>query len=182
MMPYRSASFELDTAIIAHPVAEPRDLRGHPVRQPVRGADAGRLVDQATAGPGRGRATTLHAVHSVKLLLANRNAFGEQELADGNYTFERVGYLLADRAQRAVGALEDDRPGSLRELLNVFEQHRISLASIHSSSHARGRVHFRIGFVAGSDPTAIRRAAAEVGAGLNTFIHRWWMDSEQTCG
>jgi len=60
--------------------------------------------------------------------------------------------------------MPEDRPGSLRELLNVFEQHSISLASIHSSRTPGGEVHFRIGFVAGSDPLAIARAAVEVDA------------------
>ncbi|MOA24551.1 prephenate dehydrogenase [compost metagenome] len=60
--------------------------------------------------------------------------------------------------------LPEDRAGSLRELLNVFEQHGISLASIHSSRTPAGEVHFRIGFVAGSEPGAIAAAAAEVDA------------------
>ena len=53
---------------------------------------------------------------------------------------------------------------ALRELLNVFEQHGISLASIHSSRTPAGEVHFRIGFVAGNEPGAIAAAAAEVDA------------------
>jgi len=77
-----------------------------------------------------------------------------------------VGYLLADLTERNALSvhLPEDRPGSLRELLNVFEQHRISLASIHSSRTPGGEVHFRIGFVAGSDVAAITRAAADVDA------------------
>jgi hypothetical protein len=90
-----------------------------------------------------------------------------------------VGYLLADLTERNALSvhLPEDRPGSLRELLNVFEQHRISLASIHSSRTPGGEVHFRIGFVAGSDPAAITRAApkwtpAASGGCWAEFIHR----------
>ena len=85
-------------------------------------------------------------------------------MAEGNYTFERVGYLLADLTEtQAVSVhLPEDRPGSLRALLHVFETHGISLASIHSSRTPSGDVHFRIGFVAGSDSTRIAAAAAEV--------------------
>jgi len=87
-------------------------------------------------------------------------------LADGNYTFERVGYLLADLTERnAISVhLPEDRPGSLRELLHVFERHRVSLASIHSSRTPAGEVHFRVGFVAGSDALALQAAAIEIDA------------------
>ncbi len=60
--------------------------------------------------------------------------------------------------------LPEDRPGSLRELLHVFERHRVSLASIHSSRTPAGEVHFRVGFVAGSDALALQAAAIEIDA------------------
>lgn len=169
MMPYRSASFELDTAIISRILslnpAIYEDIQfGNPYVAPMLERLVGQLQAlQAQVGQGDDRARD---AFREQLLSANRRAFGEQALADGNYTFERVGYLLADLTERNALSvhLPEDRPGSLRELLNVFEQHRISLASIHSSRTPGGEVHFRIGFIAGSDSAAITRAAAEVDA------------------
>ncbi len=169
MMPYRSASFELDTAIISrilslNPAIYECIQFGNPYVAPMLERLVGQLQAlQAQVGQGDDGA---RAAFRERLLSDNRSAFGEQALADGNYTFERVGYLLADLTERNALSvhLPEDRPGSLRELLNVFEQHRISLASIHSSRTPGGEVHFRIGFIAGSDPAAITRAAAEVDA------------------
>ncbi|HFF2842314.1 TPA: prephenate dehydrogenase [Stenotrophomonas maltophilia] len=169
MMPYRSASFELDTAIISRILslnpAIYEDIQfGNPYVAPMLERLVGQLQAlQAQVGQGD---DTARDAFREQLLSASRSAFGEQALAEGNYTFERVGYLLADLTERNALSvhLPEDRPGSLRELLNVFEQHRISLASIHSSRTPGGEVHFRIGFVAGSDPGAISRAAAEVDA------------------
>ena len=59
-------------------------------------------------------------------------------------------------------ALPQDRAGSLRELLYVFEQHRISLTSIHSSRTPAGEVHFRIGFDAGVGLEELRAAAQAI--------------------
>ncbi|WP_142807762.1 prephenate dehydrogenase [Stenotrophomonas maltophilia] len=169
MMPYRSASFELDTAIISRILslnpAIYEDIQfGNPYVAPMLERLVAQLQAlQAQVGQGD---DTARSAFREQLLSANRSAFGEQALAEGNYTFERVGYLLADLTERNALSvhLPEDRPGSLRELLNVFEQHRISLASIHSSRTPGGEVHFRIGFVAGSDPAAITVAAAEVDA------------------
>ncbi|PTA70472.1 MULTISPECIES: prephenate dehydrogenase [unclassified Stenotrophomonas] len=169
MMPYRSASFELDTAIISRILslnpAIYEDIQfGNPYVAPMLERLVGQLQAlQAQVGQGDDSARD---AFREQLLSANRSAFGERALADGNYTFERVGYLLADLTERNALSvhLPEDRPGSLRELLNVFEQHRISLASIHSSRTPGGEVHFRIGFVAGSDRAAIALAAAEVDA------------------
>ncbi|HHA2976339.1 TPA: prephenate dehydrogenase [Stenotrophomonas maltophilia] len=169
MMPYRSASFELDTAIISRILslnpAIYEDIQfGNPYVAPMLERLVGQLQAlQVQVGQGD---DTARAAFREQSLSANHNAFGEQALAAGNYTFERVGYLLADLTERNALSvhLPEDRPGSLRELLNVFEQHRISLASIHSSRTPSGEVHFRIGFVAGSDPAAIALAAAEVDA------------------
>ena len=58
--------------------------------------------------------------------------------------------------------LPQDRAGSLRELLYVFEQHRISLTSIHSSRTPAGEVHFRIGFDAGVGLEELRAAAQAI--------------------
>lgn len=169
MMPYRSASFELDTAIISRILslnpAIYEDIQfGNPYVAPMLDRLVGQLQAlQAQVGQGDDAA---RGWFREQLLAANHAAFGEPALAAGNYTFERVGYLLADLTERNALSvhLPEDRPGSLRELLHVFEQHRISLASIHSSRTPGGEVHFRIGFVAGSDPLAIARAAVEVDA------------------
>ncbi|WP_313179931.1 prephenate dehydrogenase [Stenotrophomonas sp.] len=167
MMPYRSASFELDTAIISRILslnpAIYEDIQfGNPYVAPMLDRLVGQLQAlQAQVGQGDDAA---RGWFREQLLAANHDAFGEPALAAGNYTFERVGYLLADLTERNALSvhLPEDRPGSLRELLHVFEQHSISLASIHSSRTPGGEVHFRIGFVAGSDPLAIARAAVAV--------------------
>jgi len=169
MLPYRSASFELDTAIISRILslnpAIYEDIQfGNPYVAPMLQRLIGQLQTlQVQVGQGDDDARGAFRDH---LLEANRSAFGDQALAAGNYTFERVGYLLADLTERNALSvhLPEDRAGSLRELLNVFEQHGISLASIHSSRTPAGEVHFRIGFVAGSEPGAIAAAAAEVDA------------------
>ncbi|MEG0184990.1 MAG: prephenate dehydrogenase [Stenotrophomonas sp.] len=169
MLPYRSASFELDTAIISRILslnpAIYEDIQfGNPYVAPMLERLIGQLQAlQAQVGQGDDAA---RGAFRDQLLGANRLAFGDDALAAGNYTFERVGYLLADLTERNALSvhLPEDRPGSLRELLNVFEQHGISLASIHSSRTPGGEVHFRIGFVAGSDPVVIALAAAAVNA------------------
>ncbi|MBK0013989.1 prephenate dehydrogenase [Stenotrophomonas sp. S41] len=169
MMPYRSASFELDTAIISRILslnpAIYEDIQfGNPYVAPMLDRLVGQLQAlQAQVGQGDDAA---RGWFREQLLAANHDAFGEPALAAGNYTFERVGYLLADLTERNALSvhLPEDRPGSLRELLHVFEQHSISLASIHSSRTPGGEVHFRIGFVAGSDSLAIARAAVAVDA------------------
>lgn len=169
MLLYRSASFELDTAIISRILslnpAIYEDIQfGNPHVAPMLERLVGQLrVLQAQVDQGDDMA---RGAFREQMLVANQAAFGAPALASGNYTFERVGYLLADLTERnAVSVhLPEDRPGSLRELLNIFEQHGISLASIHSSRTPGGEVHFRIGFVAGSDPRALADAAAAVDA------------------
>jgi len=169
LMPYRSASFELDTAIIARILslnpAIYEDIQfGNPHVAPMLDrllAQLQQLRSQLEQGDDAAR-----AAFRQQLLLDNRDSLGAEVLADGNYTFERVGYLLADLTERnAISVhLPEDRPGSLRELLHVFERHRVSLASIHSSRTPAGEVHFRVGFVAGSDALALQAAAIEIDA------------------
>ena len=74
-------------------------------------------------------------------------AFGVDALATHNNDFERLGYLLADLdGQRYLSFyLSDDRPGSLRELLDIFDTLGVNLASIHSARTPDGELHFRIG-------------------------------------
>jgi prephenate dehydrogenase len=169
LMPYRSASFELDTAIIARILslnpAIYEDIQfGNPHVAPMLDrllVQLQQLRSQLEQGDDAAR-----AAFRQQLLLDNRDSLGAEVLADGNYTFERVGYLLADLTERnAISVhLPEDRPGSLRELLHVFERHRVSLASIHSSGTPAGEVHFRVGFVAGSDALALQAAATEIDA------------------
>ncbi len=169
LLPYRSASFELDTAIIARILsmnpAIYEDIQfGNPHVAPMLERllnQLKQLQQQVLQGDDAARAD-----FRQQLLQVNREHQGEQQLTEGNYTFERVGYLLADLTERnAISVhLPEDRPGSLRELLHVFERHGVSLASIHSSRTPGGEVHFRMGFVPGSDAQAMQRAADEIDA------------------
>jgi prephenate dehydrogenase len=82
----------------------------------------------------------------VQLLEQSRAYVGEPSASEGSYTFERLGYLLADlREPRFISVfLPLDKPGSLRALLSVFEQRGINLDSIHSSRSAEGELLFRM--------------------------------------
>lgn len=82
------------------------------------------------------------------MLASSARFFGEAALARGNHAFEQLGYLRADLDEPCFLSvyLPQDRAGSLRELLSVFESRGVSLESIHSSRTAAGRLHFRIGF------------------------------------
>src|SRR5690606_7686630 len=111
----------------------------------------------------------------AQFLQANREAIAPASLEAGNYSYERLGYLLADLTEPlAISVyLPEDRPGSLRALLHVFERHGLNLASIHSSRTPAGEVHFRIGFEPASDPDALRRAAAEIDASGLGRVLEW---------
>lgn len=167
LMPYRSAAFELDAAIISRILslnpAIYEDIQfGNP--------HAGEVLDHLLAQLQQLRALleagddAARASFRRQFLSDNRDAVDEQTLRDGNYSFERLGYLLADLTdQRAMSVhLPEDRAGSLRELLHVFERHGISLASIHSSRTPAGEVHFRMGFVQAYAPDVLAAAAEEI--------------------
>lgn len=167
LMPYRSASFELDTAIISRILSlNPAIYEDIQFGNPHVGEMLDRLLgqmqqlrEQVRSGDDAARAD-----FRQQFLQANREAIGAQTLEEGNYRFERVGYLLADLTeQRALSVhLPEDRAGSLRELLHVFERHQVSLSSIHSSRTPAGEVHFRIGFEQGNDADALAAAALEI--------------------
>ncbi|MBN6148768.1 prephenate dehydrogenase [Xanthomonas sp. AmX2] len=169
LMPYRSASFELDTAIIARILAlNPAIYEDIQFGNPHVGAvldglirQLTRLRDQVRQGDDAARAQ-----FRADFLDANRQALGEAAIAQGNYSYERVGYLLADLTEALALSvyLPQDRAGSLRTLLYVFERHGVSLASIHSSRTPAGELHFRIGFDPASDRAAIAAAAREIDA------------------
>lgn len=89
--------------------------------------------------------------------------FGAGELAARSHGFEGMGYLQADlQGARYLGVyLPQDRPGSLRALLEVFERIGVNLESIHSSRTPEGELHFRIGLDALPVPLATLRDAVE---------------------
>lgn len=169
LLPFRSASFEMDAAILARILslnpAIYEDIQfGNPYALETLTAlhaQIGRMA--ALVGEGGDAA---RAAFREEFLCGNRDALGPQALADGNYSYERLGYLLADLAgvQAMSVHLPEDRPGSLRALLHVFERHGVSLSSIHSSRTPEGEVHFRIGFDADVEADALRRAAGEIDA------------------
>ena len=73
----------------------------------------------------------------------------------------KLAVQLAGNLKR-TGLVELAFGATLRELLYVFEQHRISLTSIHSSRTPAGEVHFRIGFDAGVGLEELRAAAQAI--------------------
>lgn len=169
LMPYRSASFEMDTAILARILslnpAIYEDIQfGNPYAGDVLRA-LGQQIERMAQLVGEG-SDAARTAFRTEFLTDNRDAVGPTMLADGNYSYERIGYLLADLAGREALSvhLPEDRPGSLRALLHVFERHGVSLSSIHSSRTPEGEVHFRIGFDADVDARALADAAREIDA------------------
>ena len=167
LLPLRSASFELDVAVITRILSlNPQiyeDIQfGNPHVLPVLDTLLRQLSELRTmvaAGGEQARAS-----FRQRMLAENREAIGAQGLAQGNYRFERIGYLLADLSQaRSVSIhLPEDRPGSLRALLQVFEQHGLNIESLHSSRTQAGEVHFRFGLPAQTDQQALDAALAQV--------------------
>jgi prephenate dehydrogenase len=167
LMPYRSAAFELDAAVISRILSmNPAIYEDIQFGNPHTGEMLDRLLGQLQQLRGLIGESSDAAREKFRqqFLHDNRAAVGEDTLRDGNYSFERVGYLLADLTeQRAMSVhLPQDRAGSLRELLHVFERHGVSLASIHSSRTPTGEVHFRIGFEHSYAPEVLAAAAQEI--------------------
>ncbi len=169
LLPFRSASFELDAAILSRILGmNPsiyEDIQfGNPHAAPMLENLAHHASDLAqTVARGDEEA---RRQFRERFLHAPKEAIGETAIASGNYTFERVGYLLADLAgERSLSVhLPEDRPGSLRALLHLFELFGISIASIHSSRTPAGEVHFRLGFGADVPAPAIESAARAIDA------------------
>ena len=166
IMPFRSASFELDAAIAARILSLNPAIYEEIQFGNTHSAD---MLDRLLARLSELRDLVRQGDDAARArfrerFLQSREAFGAQALAEGNYAYERVGYLLADLAGRRFASvhLPEDRPGSLRTLLHVFERHGVSLESIHSSRTPGGEVHFRIGFVRGTDAAALAAAVAEI--------------------
>ncbi len=151
LLPFRSASFELDGAIISRILAlNPaiyEDIQfDNPHVPPMLDALLGELEKLRRAvAQGDQPARDGFRAHFFD---APASCIGADTIAAGNYTFERVGYLLADLAgERSLSVyLPEDHPGSLRRLLHVFERHDVNIASIHSSRTPAGELHFRMGF------------------------------------
>ncbi|GGD59924.1 prephenate dehydrogenase [Pseudoxanthomonas indica] len=176
LMPFRSASFEMDAAILSRILslnpAIYEDIQfGNPHAGDILAALGVQLARMAQlVGQGDEAA---RAAFRQEFLLDNRQAIGATALVAGNYHYERIGYLLADLAGvRAISVhLPEDRPGSLRELLQIFEREGISLSSIHSSRTPEGEVHFRIGFETALDPERLQQAARAIDAsGLGRIL------------
>ena len=176
LLPLRTASFELDNAIVARilslnpAIYEDIQFDNPHVPEVLDGLvdELSALRDLVNTGGDAARRE-----FRERYLHANRSAYGASALAEGNYTFERVGYLLADLLESpSVGIhLVDDGAGALRALLDVFERHRISLTSIHSSRTPAGDVHFRFGFPPAQDRAVLDAAIREVeNAGLGRAI------------
>ena len=168
IMPFRSASFELDAAIAARILSlDPAIYEEIQFGNPHAAQVLDSLLEQLSELRGLVRQGDDAArARFRERFVRGREAFGAQVLAEGNYAYERVGYLLADLVARRYASvhLPEDRPGSLRALLHVFERHGVSLESIHSSRTPAGEVHFRIGFVGGTRAEAVARAVAEIDA------------------
>jgi prephenate dehydrogenase len=166
VMPFRSASFEMDAAVIArilslNPTIYEDIQFGNPHAGEILHA-LGQQISRMAALVGEG-SDMARAAFRDEFLRDNRDAIGAAALADGNYSYERIGYLLADLAagQSLSVHLPDDRPGALRALLHVFERHAVSLSSIHSSRTPGGEVHFRIGFD-NADPAALKNTILDI--------------------
>lgn len=169
LLPFRTAAFEMDSSVISRILslnpAIYEDIQfGNPHAAPVIDAML-RQLSALREQLGRGD-DAARTEFRQDFFAANRDALGETALAEGNYNYERIGYLLGDLGDpHALSIhLPKDRPGSLRALLHVFERHGVSIASLHSSRTPAGEVHFRLGFDRGADPQALRAAAAEVDA------------------
>lgn len=167
LLPLRSASFEMDAAIAARILsmnpAIYEDIQfGNPhAPEALRGLAA--QLTRLAALVGRGDEAA-RAAFRTEFLDANREAFGPPVLAAGNYTFERLGYLLADLSDAHTLSihLPEDRPGSLRVLLHAFERHGVSIASLHSSRTQGGDLHFRLGFNSGTRAEQLAAVVAEI--------------------
>ena len=169
LLPYRSASFEMDSAVTARILSQNpaiyEDIQfGNPHVAPMLDAllqQLGHLHAQVSRGDDAARAT-----FRTDFLQTNHSSLGAGALAEGNYSFERIAYLLADLTEKRSLSihLPQDRPGSLRALLDVFERHGISISSLHSSRTPAGEVHFRLGFESGTSTETLFDAAQEIDA------------------
>ena len=171
LMPYRSTAFEMDAAAIARILSlNPAIYEDIQFGNPHTVEMLDRLLRQLQrlrelVGAGDDAA---RVAFRQQFLTDNRAAIDPATLQEGNYSFERLGYLLADLSERrAISVhLPEDRAGSLRELLHVFERNGVNITSLHSSRTQAGEVHFRLGFGSQTSPGQVQasiRALAEQG-------------------
>jgi len=167
LQPYRSTAFALDTAILTRILAlNPAIYEDIQFDNPYSLEVLDRLLAQlqrlrGLLGQGDDKARQRFR---TEFLDANRAAIGQAMLDEGNYSFERLGYLLADLTEpRSLSVhLPEDGAGSLRKLLLIFEHHGLSLSSIHSSRTPAGEVHFRFGLDAGCTPKTLADVAQAI--------------------
>lgn len=173
LLPLRSAAFEMDMAIAARILSQnPAIYEDIQFENPhVAGvlqrlsAKLGRIAELVNRGGDDAR-----EAFRREFLQAAHPAFGADLLAAGNFSFERIGYLLADLTEPLALSvhLPEDRPGSLRALLQVFEDEGVNIASLHSSRSPIGELHFRFGFDRAVDAdriAALTEALRRVGCG-----------------
>lgn len=87
--------------------------------------------------------------------------------------FEQLSCLLSDLAEPEdlILHLHSDRPGALRELLQIFEQQQLNLRSIHSARQLDGRVLFRIGLEQARSNAVVQSALRQIQQqGLATLV------------
>jgi prephenate dehydrogenase len=175
ILPFRSASFEMDllmmSRILSGNPAIYEDIQFGNAAVPKVLAELSRQVDalQAAVACGDAGRETFRA----QFLQPSREHFGEATLAEGNHAFERIGYLLADLSDnRALSVhLPEDRPGSLRALLGLFEEAGVNLASIHSSRTPQGEVHFRFTFTPPVTEAVLAALVARIdGSGIGRVL------------
>lgn len=169
LLKLRTPLFEMDAAIVARMLSlSPAIYEDIQFANP----DAPKVLEALAASLRRmaelvaDGSDDARAAFRREFLSDARQAFSASELEEGNYTFERVAYLLADLNDAQVMSvyLPQDRPGSLRRLLAVFERHGVNIASLHSSRTAAGELHFRFGFDAGTPDAALRAVATALQA------------------
>ena len=134
LMPYRSASFELDAAIAARILSlNPRseDIQfGNPHAGGCSTACWRSCRDCATGGAWRRRGA--HAV--PRALPARTRGLRRPGAGREQPRLRARGYLLADLTGKRQPACTCPRIGRVRcALLHVFERHGVNLESIHSS-------------------------------------------------
>jgi len=176
LQPYRSTAFALDTAVLTRILAlNPAIYEDIQFENPY----SLEVLDQLLAQLKRLRGLLAQGDAAARqrfcaeFLDANRAAAGQAMLDEGNYSFERLGYLLADLTEtRSLSVhLPEDDAGSLRKLLRIFEHHHVSLSSLHSSRTPAGEVHFRLGLDAGCTPETLAELARAIdGSGIGRVL------------
>ena len=168
--PFHTVGYELDLAVTRRMlVGNPAIYQDIQFDNPHVAPMLDRLAEHVAALRDLVRAGDQPARERMREDWLQRSAafFGDESLAEGSACFERLAYVLADLAAPACleVVLPADRPGSLRALLSVFEQHGVNFDSIHSSRVSNGELHFRLGLACGTQADALARAVSLMEAG-----------------